>query len=86
MAGDINDRLDKIEDKLDKLTELMERFARIEERQTNSRRDIDQMAGEVSAIRERVTEIEKKLSQSLWIERFIWVVLAGAIGWAMKHV
>ena len=77
-------RLEKIEEKLDRLADAVVSIARIEERVATVLRQNDRFFIRMDKIEQRLDDVEAQSdvnsNTGRFIERFMWIVVAAAIG------
>ena len=81
------DRLVRIEEKLDKMSEAIVSLARMEERMITLFKRMDTYDNQQAMLSERVTKVEVTQATNngsgKWVDKVIWVLIAGAIGFAL---
>lgn len=81
------DRLVRIEEKLDKMSEAIVSLARMEERMITLFKRMDTYDNQQATLSERVTKVEVTQATNngsgKWVDKVIWVLIAGAIGFAL---
>lgn len=81
------DRLVRIEEKLDKMSEAIVSLARMEERMITLFKRMDTYDNQQAILSERVTKVEVTQATNngsgKWVDKVIWVLIAGAIGFAL---
>ena len=84
MADSQEQRLEKIEEKLDRLADAVVSIARIEERVATVLRQNDRFFIRMDKIEQRLDDVEAQSdvnsNTGRFIERFMWIVVAAAIG------
>lgn len=73
--------LARLERKVDKITSILSKFILVEERQSNQRAELDELAKDVKAITVRIERIERKVDK--WVNFGVggWAVITCA--WAI---
>tara|TARA_R100000388_G_C7158728_1_gene118110 strand:+ start:59 stop:385 length:327 start_codon:yes stop_codon:yes gene_type:complete len=84
MSDTQEQRLEKIEEKLDRLADAVVSIARIEERVATVLRQNDRFFIRMDKIEQRLDDVEAQSdvnsNTGRFIERFMWIVVAAAIG------
>ena len=84
MSDTQEQRLEKIEVKLDRLADAVVSIARIEERVATVLRQNDRFFTRMDKIEQRLDDVESQSNVNSntgrFIERFMWIVVAAAIG------
>ena len=84
MSDTQDQRLEKIEEKLDRLADAVVSIARIEERVATVLRQNDRFFIRMDKIEQRLDDVEAQSdvnsNTGRFIERFMWIVVAAAIG------
>ena len=84
MSDTQEQRLEKIEEKLDRLADAVVSIARIEERVATVLRPNDRFFIRMDKIEQRLDDVEAQSdvnsNTGRFIERFMWIVVAAAIG------
>tara|TARA_B100002019_G_scaffold272393_1_gene267572 strand:+ start:544 stop:828 length:285 start_codon:yes stop_codon:yes gene_type:complete len=84
MSDTQEQRLEKIEEKLDRLADAVVSIARIEERVATVLRQNDRFFTRMDKIEQRLDDVESQSNVNSntgrFIERFMWIVVAAAIG------
>ena len=79
-----NTRLLRIEEKIDKLADAVVSLARMEERMITLFNRMDGYDARLAQQGARMGELEKKVYSAAWIERAVWVIVAGGIAALVK--
>ena len=83
-------RLSSLETKMDKVIERLDTLVRLEERHDGAVKRIDRHDDRLDRHASRIAQLEAdaavKLKSSSWIERFVWTVIAAAVGTAAYFV
>jgi 50S ribosomal subunit-associated GTPase HflX len=77
------ERLDRIETKLDKVSEAIISLARMEEKMITLFNRMDSYDVKHEALNGRVHKVEISQATNSWVERVVWILVAGAIASAM---
>ena len=84
MSDTQEQRLEKIEEKLDRLADAVVSIARIEERVATVLRQNDRFFIRMDKIEQRLDDVEAQSdvnsNTGRFIKRFMWIVVAAAIG------
>ena len=84
MSDSQDQRLEKIEQKIDRLADAVVSIARIEERVATVLRQNDRFFIRMDKIEQRLDDVEAQSdvnsNTGRFIERFMWIVVAAAIG------
>jgi predicted RNase H-like nuclease (RuvC/YqgF family) len=75
MAEDITE----VKDYLKEISKAMQTLAKLEEKHSSIASTITRIHDRIDGHEDRIRQNEVKLSSQMWIERIIWVVLAGVI-------
>jgi hypothetical protein len=79
-----NTRLTRIEEKLDKMSEALNLLVRVEERLVTLFKRMDNYDSALQAQNSKINELEKKIYSSAWVERVVWVIVAGGLAALVK--
>lgn len=83
MSDITDERLDRIENKLDKVSEAIISLARMEEKMITLFNRMDAYDVKHETLNGRVHKVEITQATNSWVERVVWIIVAGAIATGM---
>lgn len=75
----MSDDIVEIKTSLRDIAKALNSLATLEQKHINTKEDIDRIDSRVNDHEQRIRANELKLASQLWIERAMWVVVAGVI-------
>lgn len=75
----MSDDIVEIKTSLRDIAKALNSLAMLEQKHINTKEDIDRIDSRVNDHEQRIRANELKLASQLWIERAMWVVVAGVI-------
>ena len=82
----MEDRLSRVEKKIDTLQEAIVSLARVEERLVTVFNRQSHIETKVDAMDEKVDRLSESVIKSKSAERIVWLVVAAAIGAAVRYI
>jgi len=82
----MEDRLSRVEAKIDSLQEAIISLARVEERLVTVFNRQSHIETKVDAMDEKVDRLSESVIKGKSVERIVWLVLAAAIGAAIRYI
>lgn len=75
MAEDISE----VKDYLKEISKAMQTLAKLEEKHSSTAQTITRIHDRIDGHEDRIRATEVKLSSQMWIERIVWLVVAGIV-------
>ena len=79
----LSNDMSEVKDYLKEISSALNTLARLEERHTNVSATVTRLHSRIDNHEERVRSIEVKVASQLWVERIVWVVVAGIVATAV---
>jgi FtsZ-binding cell division protein ZapB len=69
----------EVKSSLKDISRALDTLARLEEKHSNTQKSVDKLNGRLDDHELRIRNNEIKLASQMWVERIIWVAVAGII-------